>query len=131
MCPLRGALEEPRVEWKREQFSQTVRTGLTPKIGQQHLEVAAEFPQDLAARAARRRRRLGIGHNRDAAEPAVSLGERLEHGDALGAHRQPVSGVLDVATCDDSPVVRFERSANFETGKSSMRMAAGTSRRVD
>src|SRR3954463_11738791 len=124
MCPLRGALQQPRVEWEWKQFSQTVRARLTSKVRQQHFEVTAEFPENLAARAARRGRFVGIGHNRDAAELRVPVGERLEHCNAFGTNGQAVCRVLDVATCDDSPVRGLQRGANLEPGKSSLRVPA-------
>ena len=49
-----------------------------------------------------------------ATEPAVALGERLEHRDPLGTDRQPVGGVLDVAAGDDGAVGGFERGADLE-----------------
>ena len=42
------------------------------EIGEDHLDVAGELPQDLAARAARRRRLRRVGHHGDAREEAVS-----------------------------------------------------------
>src|SRR3954451_5789404 len=131
MCPLRGALEQPRVEWDWEQFSQTVRARLTSKIRQQHFEVTAEFPENLAAGTARRRRLVRIGHNRDATELRVPVGQRLEHRDAFGTDRQAVCRILDVATCDDSPVRGLQRGANLEAGKSSLRIPACLPRRGD
>ena len=49
-----------------------------------HVEVAAELPQDLPARAARRRGLLGVRDNRDPRENVVPFGERLEYRDAFG-----------------------------------------------
>src|SRR3954471_12006733 len=131
MCPLRAALEQPRVEWEWEQFSQTVRARLTSKVRQQHFEVTAEFPENLAAGAARRRRLVGIGNNRDAPELRVPLGQRLEHRDAFGTDRQAVCRILDVATCDDSPVRGLERGPNLESGKPGLRVPAGLPRGGD
>ena len=74
---------------------------LGAQVREDHFEVAAELPQDLPARPARRRRVGRVGHHGDAAEAAVPVRERLEHRDALGAHGQPVGGVLDVAAGDD------------------------------
>src|SRR6476469_6142153 len=128
--PSAPALEEPRVEWKREQLGQAVHSRLAAKVGQHDFEVATELPENLPAGTARRCRRLGIRDHLDAAEPAMPLGERLEHGDALGAQRQPVRCVFDVAACDDSPVLRLECSANFETRKPCMRMPTGPPRSV-
>ena len=45
----------------------------------------------------------------------MSFRQRLEHGDALGADRQAVGGVLDVAAGDDDAVRGLERGADLET----------------
>jgi hypothetical protein len=67
------------------------------KIRENHLEVAAELPHDLPAGAAWRRRLLGVGDDRDSSEGTVTFRESLEDGYALGAERQPVGRVLDIA----------------------------------
>ena len=105
---------EPRVERQRQQVAQPVAPLLGAQVREDHLEVAAELPQDLAARAARRRRVGGVGHHGDAPEAAVALGERLEHRHALGADGQAVGGVLDVAAGDDGAVGGLERGADLE-----------------
>jgi len=84
------------------------------QIGEDDLEVAAEFPQDLAARAARRSGGFGIGDDGDAREAAVAFRQRFEHGDALGADRQTIGGIFDVAAGDDRPVSRLQRRADLE-----------------
>ena len=73
------------------------------EVGEHDLEVAAVFPQELTAGAARRRQVVGIGDDGDAGEDRVTFGERLDQRDALGAERQAVGRVLDVAAGDDVP----------------------------
>src|SRR5215831_8473730 len=51
--------EKPCVEGKREQIGELVPAGDAARVGERHGEVAAELPENLPARAARRRRRLG------------------------------------------------------------------------
>src|SRR5437764_1266007 len=103
----------------------------TVEIRELDFQVAAELPQDLATRAAGRRRRAGVGHDGDACEHPVALRERLEHGDALSADRQAIGGVLDVAACDDRPVGAFERRAHLEMRERRVGIFARTPRRGD
>ncbi len=84
------------------------------EIGEDDLDVAAVLPQELAARPARRRRRAGVGDDRDPRERGLSFRQRLHQRDALGADGQAVGRVLDVAAGDEAPVGRFERRADLE-----------------
>src|SRR5476651_2221303 len=101
------------------------------EVRELNLEVAAELPEDLAARAARRRRRSRVGDDRDAREHAVPLGDRLEHRDALGADRQAVRRVLDVAAGDHRPVAGLERRADLEMREGRVRVLARAARGAD
>ena len=56
---------------------------------------------------------------------------RLENRDALGAHRQAVGGVLDVAAGDDSAIGRFQRGADLELRERRQRAIARDSRSLD
>ena len=47
----------------------------------------------------------------------MTFGQRLENGDALGAQRQAITGVLDVAAGDDYAGSGFKRGADLEAGK--------------
>ena len=71
------ALEQPRIERQRQQILQSMPSGLAGEIGEHDVEIAAELPQDLAARAARRRRRFGVG---DDGGIRVSMTSRLVDG---------------------------------------------------
>ena len=84
------------------------------EIREHDFDVAGKLPQDLPARAARRRRVCRVGDDGDAAKVAMAVGQRLEHRHALGADRQAVGGVLDVAAGDDRAVRRLERRADLE-----------------
>src|SRR5437867_6776921 len=102
-------LQQARVERKRQEILLAMTSGFFAQIGEHDLEIAAEFPQDLPTRAARRRGRFRIGDDGDAGEGAMPLGERFEHRDSLGADGQPVRSVLNVAPGDDGAVRGFER----------------------
>ena len=84
------------------------------EVREHDLEVAAELPQNLAARAARWRGVAGVRDDGDSGERAVALGQRLEHGHALGAHRQAVGRVFDVTAGDDRAVGGLQRRADLE-----------------
>lgn len=71
--------------------------GLAAWIDQEYFDVAAKFPKNLAACAAGRCEFIGIGRDGDPAKSPHAFRNRLENSDALGAQRQAVSRVLDVA----------------------------------
>src|SRR5437762_2427720 len=56
LCVLRGdrPLQQSRVERQRQQLFQCRGSRLLGEVGEDDFEVAAELPEDLAARAARR-----------------------------------------------------------------------------
>src|SRR5436190_8453179 len=92
-----GLLEQSRVERQRQQLGQAHPPLDLGEIREDDVDVAAVFPQELAARSARRRRIVGVGDDGDAGEDVLAVGERLVQRDPLRAHRQAVGGVLDVA----------------------------------
>src|SRR5262249_49860863 len=95
ITPTITVLQQPRIEWKREQILQPMTTLLASQVGENHFEIAADLPEDLAARAARRRRRVRIGDDGNPTELSMSFRERLEHRHTLGAYRQAIRRVLD------------------------------------
>ena len=107
-------LQQAIIERQWQQVLQLMPAGLATKVGQNHFNIAAELPQNLAACATGRRRRVGVSHDGNTAEFAMSFGEGLEHRDTLGAEREPVRRVLDVATGDDRPISGLERCTDFE-----------------
>src|SRR5438477_4287736 len=106
--------EQPCIKRQRQKRLQPVCGLLSCEVRQNDFEVAAEFPQDLPARAARRRQRRRVGDDGDAGKNAMAFGDRLEHRDAFGADRQAVRRVFDVAARNNCPVGGFEGSAHFE-----------------
>src|SRR5216684_3061397 len=60
------------------------------KVGQNHRNIAAKFPNELPARAARRGQRFGIRDHRDGLEAAFALAHGFENGQTLGANRQTI-----------------------------------------
>ena len=91
------------------------------QVREDHFRVAAEFPQDLPACAARRHRQRGIGDDRQARERTVTVGQGLEHRHPLGTDGEAVGGVLDVAAGDDGAVGRLERGADLDIGECRVR----------
>src|SRR5215210_132491 len=96
-----------------EQLLHLERLGVAAQVGEDDRDVAAELPDDLAARAARRRQTLGVHDDAEALELALALRERLPDGDALGADGLLVGRALDVAAGVDA-AVGFERRADAE-----------------
>src|SRR5579863_5112237 len=72
-------LQKGRIKCPREQFFQPQSFALAARIQQRDFDVAAELPQDLTARPARRCERFGIGGDGDAPELARAFRNRLEH----------------------------------------------------
>ena len=95
------------------------------EVGEDHVDVAAVLPQELAAGPAGRRRVLGVGDDDDAREDVVAVGEGFDERDAFGAKGQAVGRVLDVAARDDVAVARLERRAHLEAGVAGVRPRAG------
>ena len=92
------------VEGAREQVQRAFAFDSAVKIGEDYGDVAAKFPDDLAARAAGRRERIRVGDDSDGVEfmRAFAFGESLENGDAFGAKGEAVAGVFDVAARKDA-----------------------------
>src|ERR1019366_1618942 len=102
------------IEGLREQFFQTVGFGLAARVHQNDVHVAAEFPQNLPARAARRRQHIGIGRHRHAPELAHAFGDGFKYRYALGAEGEAVGGILDVAAGMDAAVAVFDGRAHLK-----------------
>ena len=84
------------------------------RFARTHGNVAAEFPDDLAAGAAGRRQGIGIGDDGDGVEAVFAFRDGFEDRDALGAAGEAVAGVFDVAAGVDSSGFRAERRADAE-----------------
>src|SRR5216117_2467596 len=82
----RKQLQIRNIEWLREQIFQLVDFGFSVRVKQHDFDIAAKFPQDLAAGPAGRRELVRIGCHRNAPEcaDARAFGDDLKDGDALG-----------------------------------------------
>ena len=109
-----ASAKEPPVERVWQQLAQFVGGGYRGEIRQRHVDIAGEFPQDLAACTAWGCGFGRVGNHRNASKSAVAIGQCLEHRDPFGAQRQPVGRIFDVAAGDDMPIGRLERGADFE-----------------
>src|SRR3954469_25638263 len=102
------------VEGARQEFAHFRHLHVAREVRQNDCRVAAELPNDLPARPARRSQRGRVDDDRQALETPLAFREGLPDGDALGTHRQAVTRALDVAARVDFPVLRFDRRADTE-----------------
>ena len=113
----RKKLQIRNIEGFGEELFQVVGFGFAGEVDQHEFDIAAEFPEDLAAGSAGRSQSVGIGGDGDAAEFSGAFADRLEDGDALGAEGESVGGVFDVAAGVDAAVDVFKRGADQELGE--------------
>ena len=116
-------LQESPIKRNGQQFAEAMAPCFATKVREHDFQVAAELPEDLAARSTRWCRTLRVRNDRDAAESLVPLRQRLEHRHALGADGQTVCRVLDVAPGDNRPVNGLERRTHFELRKRCVRVS--------
>src|ERR1051326_922229 len=102
-------LEKRYIEGLRKEVFELIGLGLPAGVDQDDWNIAAEFPEDLAAGAAGRREGVGVGGDGDAAEFADALADGLKHGDALCTNRETVRGVLHVAAGVYAAGIVFQR----------------------
>ena len=76
------------VERQGEQFAQRMATGFAIQVRQNHLEVAAELPQNLTTGATGRRRASVSATTAIRSKLAMAFPKAPEHRHALGADRQ-------------------------------------------
>ena len=98
----------------RKQLPETKGLGVTGQVRQDDLEISTKIPQELAARAARRREFSRVGNDNDAYEVGGSFGKRLEQGNPFRTNRQTVAGALNVAAGKHSPITAEQRRAHPE-----------------
>src|SRR5690348_5626987 len=115
--------------WKKVQRAFAL--GFAFEIRENHGNIAAKFPDDLAARATGRRERVGIGDDGDGFEIVLALGDGFENGDAFGAEREAVAGVFDVAAAIDASGFGMNGGAHEKFGERRVRVFAGGARGGD
>ena len=87
------------------------------EIGEDHGNVAAEFPDELAAGAARGSESIGVSDDGNGVEAALAFADGFENGDAFGANGEAVGGIFDVATAEDSAGSGVKGGANAKIRK--------------
>src|SRR5438445_4053903 len=100
----------------------------TFQIRHNHGNVAATFPDQLAASAAGRRQHIGVGYHGNGVEAALAFADGFENGDALGAHGEAISGILDVAAAKNPSGGGAKRGANTKIRVRCMRVFPGLPR---
>jgi hypothetical protein len=112
----------------RQQIERALAIDLTSEVGQDHGNVAAEFPNDLTACTAGRSECIGVGDDGDGVEfmRAFAFGNGFEDGDALGAKSEAVTSVFDIAARKDTAGFRAHRSADAKTRERCVGMFAGS-----
>jgi len=106
----------------RKQIFHLNHFGFAFEIRHDHGNVAAEFPDQLAARPAGGRQRLGVRHHADGVEPALAFADGLENRDAFGANGKAVSGVFDVTAPKNPARSGAQRGPHAKIGKRRMRV---------
>src|SRR5262245_64724242 len=81
----------------RQKFAASESLVLTVQVGENYRHIAAEFPNDLPAGAARRCQVLCVRHYYDAGKMLVPVGNRFPNGHALGTDGQSVAGRFHIA----------------------------------
>src|SRR6266581_105979 len=92
------------------------------EVRHDHGNVPAEFPDELAAGAARRCFCDCFRDHRDGVEAALAFADGFEDGDAFGANGEAVSGVFNVAPAEDSAGRGAQRSAHAKIRVRRMRV---------
>src|SRR5580692_13041916 len=74
-----NVLKVGSIEGPRQQIFEAQRFSLAARVKQHHLDIPAEFPQNLPARAAGRRESIGVGRDGDASKIPRAFGDGFEH----------------------------------------------------
>src|SRR5260370_34296988 len=96
--------------------------GLALEVRHNYGNIAAEFPDQLAAGAAGRCKSIGIRDHGNGVEAALPFADGFEDGDAFGAHSEAVSGVLNIASAEDSAGRGTQRGAHAKVRVRRMRV---------
>src|SRR5450432_333089 len=111
-----GDSEIGRVERPGKQRAHAQHFAFPLQIGEHHRNISTEFPDQLAARPARWSQCIAIGNHRNCLESSLPFADRFDNRHAFRAHRQPIGGVLHVASPKDSPGSRTQRGSHAKIG---------------
>lgn len=107
-----------------EKIAHLDRFGLAFEVREDYRNVAAEFPDELAAGAAGRSECVCVGDNGDGVEAAFAFAESFENRDTFGADGETVGGIFYVAAAEDAAGGGAERGAYAEVGVGSVGVVA-------
>ena len=105
--------------------------GFAVEIGENDRNVAAEFPDDLAASSAWRSQFLSIHDNGDPAEFRNAAGDALPNRDTLRTDGQAVACRFNIAASIDVAVLRLDGRTDLEVRIRSESPFANIRRRID
>jgi hypothetical protein len=108
-----------------------VRYHAAVQVGENDFNVAAKFPNNLAARATGRRQDVRIGDHGNCVEAVLAFGNSLENSHTLGADGQTVGGILNIAAGEDAPGGRSYGGAYAKIRKWGVRVLSRGARRRD
>jgi hypothetical protein len=109
----------------REEFAHLQDFGFAFEVGQDHRNVPAKFPDELAASAAGWSEGVGISDDGDGVKAALAFADGFKYGGAFGADGQAVGGVFDVAATEDTAGRGTKCGAYTEVGVGSVSVFAG------
>src|SRR5579864_4318859 len=118
-----------RIKRLRKKIAHLKRLRFAFQICQNHGNIAAKFPDQLAASAAWRRKRVCISYHGDGVKVTLAFAHGFENCNALGANRQSVGGVFDVAAAEDSARGGVQRGSNAKIRVRRVRILARLLRR--
>ena len=98
--------------------------GFTFEVAEDHRNVAAEFPDQLATGAAGWRQNVGVGDNGDGVEAALAFADGLEDGGAFGADGQAIGSIFHVTAAEDAAGCGAKGGADSKIGVGSMSVIA-------
>src|ERR1700730_1398046 len=81
------------------------------QIGKDDGNIAAEFPDELAAGAAGSTESFGVRYDGDGIEAALAFADSLENSDTFGANGQAIRCIFDIAAAEDSSGGRAKSGA--------------------
>lgn len=103
-----------RIKRPRQQFAHHYCLTFSFEVGENYRDIAAEFPDDLAADSAGWGEVFGVDDDGDLGEAGLAARDSFPDGDAFGADGEAVAGGFDVAADVDVAILGFDSGADLE-----------------
>lgn len=110
------SLQKLRIKSPRQQFAHLDGFGFAVQVGEGDRNIAAEFPDYLAADSAGRRQFFRIGDDRDLRDFPFAFRDGFPDRHAFGANRQTVARRFDVAARKNLAAFGFDGRSDLEIG---------------